>query len=163
MKLEQFAMERMQSTYENQVEFNLSESGVHPLRLGELVDDEESRESLLAEALRYTQSNGTVPLRTLVASLYPGASADHVQVTNGGSEANYITTWNLVEPGDEVVMMVPNYMQTWGLARAFGATVRDWPLRPPASAGSVSDRYGLASPRLWLRLGKWIGSRSSVW
>ena len=46
-----------------------------------------------------------------------------MQVTNGGSEANYITTWNLVEPGDEVVMMVPNYMQTWGLARAFGATV----------------------------------------
>ena len=33
MRLEQFAMERMQSTYENQVEFNLSESGVHPLRI----------------------------------------------------------------------------------------------------------------------------------
>ena len=49
-------------------------------------------------------------------------------MTNGGAEANYITTWNLVEPGDEVVMMVPNYMQTWGLARAFGATVKEWPL-----------------------------------
>ena len=45
MRLEQFAMERMQSTYENQVEFNLSESGVHPLRLGELVDDDAARES----------------------------------------------------------------------------------------------------------------------
>ena len=45
-----------------------------------------------------------------------------MQVTNGGAEANYITTWNLVEPGDEVVMMVPNFMQAWGLARAFGAT-----------------------------------------
>ena len=43
MRLETFAMERMQSTYENQVDFNLSESGVHPLTLGELVDDEESR------------------------------------------------------------------------------------------------------------------------
>jgi aspartate/methionine/tyrosine aminotransferase len=128
MKLEPFAMERMQSTYENQVEFNLSESGVHPLTLGELVDDAASREALLAEGLRYTQSNGTIPLRTAIASLYPGATPEHVQVTNGGSEANYITTWNLVEPGDEVVMMVPNYMQTWGLARAFGATVREWPL-----------------------------------
>jgi aspartate/methionine/tyrosine aminotransferase len=49
-------------------------------------------------------------------------------VTNGGSEANYITTWNLVEPGDEVVLMVPNYMQTWGLARAFGGAVKEWPL-----------------------------------
>src|SRR5216117_1064903 len=124
MKLEQFAMERMQSTYENAVDFNLSESGVQPLRLAELVDDEAARDALLTEALRYTQSNGTVPLRKDIASLYPGTTSDHVQVTNGGSEANYITTWHLVEPGDEVVLMVPNYMQTWGLARAFGASVK---------------------------------------
>ena len=122
MKLEPFAMERMQSTYENQVEFNLSESGVHPLTLGELLDDEASRDALLGERLRYTQSNGTIPLRSAIAALYPGATPEHVQVTNGGSEANYITTWNLVEPGDEVALMVPYYMQTWGLARAFGAT-----------------------------------------
>ena len=128
MRLEPFAMERMQSNYENQVDFNWSESGVHPLRLGELVDDTASRDALLAEGLRYTQSNGTVPLRTSIAALYAGATPNHIQVTNGGSEANYITTWNLVEPGDEVVMMVPSYMQTWGLARAFGATVREWPL-----------------------------------
>jgi hypothetical protein len=128
MKLEQFAMERMQSTYENHVDFNLSESGVHPLRLGELVDDPASRERLLAETLRYTQSNGTVALRLLIAAQYPGATTDHIQVTNGGAEANYISTWNLVEPGDDVVMMVPAYRQTWGLARAFGASVREWPL-----------------------------------
>jgi aspartate/methionine/tyrosine aminotransferase len=133
MKLEQFAMERMQSTYENQVAFNLSESGVYPLRLRDLVDDEESREALLGEALRYTQSNGTIALRERIAALYPGATADHVQVTNGGSEANYITTWNLVEPGAEVVMMVPNYMQTWGLSRAFGGTIKEWPLVAPLS------------------------------
>src|SRR5882672_1076639 len=128
MKLEQFAMERMQSTYENQVEFNLSESGVQPLRLAELVDDEAARDALMTEALRYTQSNGTMPLRSDIAAMYAGATPDHIQVTNGGSEANYITTWNVVEPGDEVVMMVPNYMQTWGLARAFGATIREWAL-----------------------------------
>ena len=128
MKLEQFAMERMQSTYENQVEFNLSESGVHPLTLAELVDEAGAIEALLAESLRYTQSNGTTALRALVASMYPGATPDHVQVTNGGAEANYVTTWHLIEPGDEVVMMAPNYMQTRGLARAFGATVKEWPL-----------------------------------
>ncbi|PYR21558.1 MAG: aminotransferase [Acidobacteria bacterium] len=149
MRLEPFAMERMQSTYENQVDFNLSESGVHPLRLGELVDDTASRDALLAEGLRYTQSNGTVPLRASIAALYAGATPNHIQVTNGGSEANYITTWNLVEPGDEVVMMVPNYMQTWGLTRAFGATVKEWPLVNSGSRWSV-DADALAhivSPR----------------
>jgi aspartate/methionine/tyrosine aminotransferase len=128
MKLEPFAMERMQSTYENLVRFNLSESGVHPLRLDELVDDAADRDALFAERLRYTQSNGTEPLRSAIASLYAGATVNHVQVTNGGAEANYITTWRLVEPGDEVVMMVPNYMQTRGLARAFGGTLVEWPL-----------------------------------
>jgi hypothetical protein len=121
-------MERMQSTYENRVQFNLSESGVHPLALGELVDDEAGRRALMAEPLRYTQSNGTAALREAIAALYPNAGPDHIQVTNGGSEANYITTWNLVEPGDEVVLMVPNYMQTWGLARAFGGRVKEWRL-----------------------------------
>src|SRR4051812_29775910 len=133
MKLEPFAMERLQSTYEHQVEFNLSESGVHPLTLGELIEDAGSREGLLAEALRYTQTNGTQPLRAAIAALYPGATPDHVQVTNGGAEANFIATWNLVEPGDEVVMMVPNFMQIHGAARAFGAAVKDWPLAEAAN------------------------------
>jgi aspartate/methionine/tyrosine aminotransferase len=145
MRLEPFAMERMQSTYENQVEFNLSESGVQPLRLGDLVADERSREHLMAEALRYSQSNGTIPLRNAIAAIYPGATADHIQVTNGGSEANFITTWNLVEPGDEVVLMVPNYMQTWGLARAFGGVVREWPLTLGGPAPSAVE----GSPARW--------------
>jgi aspartate/methionine/tyrosine aminotransferase len=142
MKLEQFAMERMQSTYENEVEFNLSESGVQPLRLAELVDDEASRAALMTEALRYTQSNGTVPLRSDIAALYAGATPSHIQVTNGGSEANYITTWNLVEPGDEVVLMVPNYMQTWGLARAFGGVIKEWPLVTDSRDSRDGEKVG---------------------
>jgi aspartate/methionine/tyrosine aminotransferase len=151
MKLETFDLERMQSTYENQVEFNLSESGVQPVELGELVDDGPAREELMREPLRYSQSNGTVALREAIASLYAGATADHVQVTNGGSEANYVVTWNLVEPGDEVVVMVPNYLQTWGLARAFGGAVREWPLRvagSPARWTVDCDRLeAIVSPR----------------
>jgi aspartate/methionine/tyrosine aminotransferase len=128
MRVEPFALERMQSSFENEVDFNLSESGVHPLRLGDLVHDTAARDALLAEGLRYTQTNGTPPLRAGIASMYPGATADHIVVTNGGSEANFVATWNLVEAGDEVVMMVPNYMQMWGLAQAFGAAVTAWPL-----------------------------------
>jgi len=125
VKLEPFELERLQSTFEHHVDFNLSESGVHPLTLGELVENPAARAALLSESLCYTQTNGTAPLRELVAAHYPGATSDHVLITNGGAEANYITIWNLVEPGDEVVMMVPNFMQAWGLARAFGAVTKD--------------------------------------
>ena len=137
MRLEQFAMERMQSTWENRVEINLSESGVHPLRVEELCGTDELKELLLRQELVYTQSNGTPELRRLIAAMYPGATEDHIEVTNGGSEANYISVWNLVEPGDEVVMMVPNYMQTWGLARGFGGAVKPWPLREVRDGSST--------------------------
>ena len=133
MRVEQFAMERMQSTWENLVDFNLSESGVHPLTPRELLGDE--AEALLDHPLVYTQSNGTIELRSRIAALYPGSSVDHVQVTNGGSEANYVVLWRLVEPGDEVALLVPNYMQTFGLAKAFGGTVREWPLVEDGAAG----------------------------
>jgi aspartate/methionine/tyrosine aminotransferase len=151
MKLEQFAMERMQSTYENLVEFNLSESGVRPLTARELVEDPAGLEGLLDQPLVYSQSNGTIDLRRAIASIYPGAGIDHIEVTNGGSEANFITTFNLIEPGDEVVMLVPNYRQTWGLSRAFGGTIREWRLREDPASGrwraDVDELDALVTPR----------------
>ena len=146
-------MERMQSTWENLVDFNLSESGVHPLTPRELLANDDLA-IVLDQPLVYTQSNGTTGLRALIAQQYPGSSVDHVQVTNGGSEANYVVSWRLIEPGDEVAMLVPNYMQTWGLVRAFGATVKEWPLIEDRDAGrwrpdlealsrAVSDRTRL--------------------
>ncbi|MEW5982713.1 MAG: aminotransferase class I/II-fold pyridoxal phosphate-dependent enzyme [Acidobacteriota bacterium] len=134
MRVPLFAMERMQSTYENLVDFNLSESGVHPMRVEELVVDAADRSALLAQELVYPQSNGTIPLRERIAAMYPGATIDNIEVTNGGSEANFVTLWHLVEAGDEVVIMVPNYGQTLGLAEGFGATLRPWPLRFSESA-----------------------------
>lgn len=128
MKLETFAMERLQSTWENRVAWNLAESGIHPFRLEELADTAEARAALLAQELGYTQTNGTQELRAAVAAMYPGATPDHVEITNGGSEANCIVLWHLVEPEDEVVMMAPNYMQVRGVSRALGARVRPWPL-----------------------------------
>ncbi len=109
MKIEPFVMERWQSTYENYVELNLSDSGVSPLTVGQLLGNEYEND-LLDQRLVYSQSNGTPPLRALIAGLYPGATAEHLEVTNGGAEANLLSAWTLVEPGDEVVLQLPNYM-----------------------------------------------------
>jgi aspartate/methionine/tyrosine aminotransferase len=128
MKLETFQMERMQSTWENLVRFNLSESGVHPLALEALVSDPADREAFLRTELGYGQSNGTPELRRAVAEMYAGAFEDSIIVTTGTAEANFLVSWLLTEPGDEVVMMLPNYMQLWGLFRGFGAEVRPLPL-----------------------------------
>ena len=126
LKIEIFKMERWQSTYENVVRYNLTESGVHPLTVRELVGDESH---ILAEtSLGYGYTNGTPELRELISQLYRGRTPRSVLVTNGSSEANFISILRLVERGDEVVLMLPNYMQIWGIARSMGAKVRTFRL-----------------------------------
>jgi aspartate/methionine/tyrosine aminotransferase len=141
MRLEPFAIERLQSIWEHRVAWNLAESGVHPLRVEELAESPEDRLALMQEPLGYTQTNGTLELRSAIASMYSGASPAHIQVTTGGSEANWLTLWTLVERGDEIVLMLPNYMQVRGLARAFGVDVKPWPL--------LEDNGTPGSPARW--------------
>ena len=145
MKVEVFEMERFQSIWENRVAHNLTESGVHPLSLGELLAlaGGVKVESLLDHRFVYVQTNGPPALREAIAALYPGAVADNIVVGNGTAEANYISAWKLVEPGDDVVMMLPNYMQMWGVMRAQGANVIPWRLRE--ERGFEADLDELAS------------------
>jgi aspartate/methionine/tyrosine aminotransferase len=122
-------MERMQSTWENLVDYDMSESGVRPLTLRELTGMGFDLEAFLDQPLGYSQSNGTIELRERIAALYPGSTIDHIEVTNGTSEANYIIALSEIEPGDDVAMQIPNYMQMWGVARSLGANVKTFRLR----------------------------------
>jgi aspartate/methionine/tyrosine aminotransferase len=124
-----FVMEEMMSKWENVVEYNLSESGVYPITMRELVEDPEELERLLNVGLDYSQTNGTPELRQRICALYPGSTPEHVLVSTGASEANYLAIWALLGPGDELVMMLPNYMQIWGLAKSLGITVKPFHLR----------------------------------
>jgi aspartate/methionine/tyrosine aminotransferase len=141
MKLGPFALERLQSIWEHRVAWNLAESSVHPLRVEELLESDEERTALLAQPLVYTQTNGTIELRTSIAAMYGQATPAHVQVTNGGSEANFITLAALIQPGDHVVMMMPNYMQVPEVSRALGATVTPWPLAETAPTDGSPARW----------------------
>ncbi len=151
MKIEHFLMERWQSTHEHGVEINLSDSGVHPMTPRELVTDESELAALLDTRLIYTQTNGTVELRERIAALYPGASLDELCVVNGGAEANFLAAWSFVAPGDEVVFMIPNYMQVNGIARSLGAKLIPWALRPDHESqrwvADVDELVELVTPR----------------
>jgi aspartate/methionine/tyrosine aminotransferase len=127
---EPFLMERWMSKFEQDVEYNLSESGVHPVRLSELLGAEpHGIDELLQIEFGYPHVNGIPELRGNIAALYPGARPENVLVTVGAAEANYITTRTLLEPGDEIVIMVPNYMQIWGVAKNHALQVKAFHLR----------------------------------
>ena len=125
-----FVMEHSMGKWEVEVEYNLSESGVHPVALRSLLDDDPERiNHLLDTELNYPQVNGTPGLRERIAALYEGADAENVLVTVGAAEANFIAASSLVGPGDNCVVMVPNYMQIWGVAKNCGAEVRTFSLK----------------------------------
>ena len=145
MKLPEFAMERMQSTFEKQVRYDLSESGVEALTLEDAV---RSIDELRAVPLGYGDGRGREATRALVAAFHPGAEADDVLITTGTSEANFLALATLVSPGDEVVVVMPMYMQVHGIARGLGARVREvwlreergWRIDLEELRAAVSDR-----------------------
>ncbi|HYW00966.1 MAG TPA: aminotransferase class I/II-fold pyridoxal phosphate-dependent enzyme [Candidatus Acidoferrum sp.] len=119
-------MERWQSTWENNVEYNLSESGVHPLTIREVMEGHAPE--ILDKSLGYGQTNGTIELRKRIAAIYEDADQDNILVTNGSSEANFVALWRLLQDRGEVAFMIPNYMQICGLANNLGAKVKTFRL-----------------------------------
>jgi aspartate/methionine/tyrosine aminotransferase len=117
VRIDLFRMERTQCLYEHEVDYNLSESGVLPLRVEEILEGRDPA-SFLSLGLKYCESDGSKELRDHIAAWY-GTTRDHVVVTNGGSEANFTALWALLEKDGHATVMLPNYLQSWGLSRAF--------------------------------------------
>ena len=135
-----FMLEREMSIWENQVKYNLSESGVHPMTTRELFNnDAQLIDEFLSTELNYPQTNGLIELREQIARLYPGSTAEEVVVTTGAAQANFTTLLTLMDPGDEIVVMLPNYMQIWGVAKNYHLDVKTFSLKEDLGWGVDID------------------------
>ena len=141
-------MERYQSRYWHQVDHDLSESGVLPMTIRELLGPTADAEGFLHTALGYPLSEGSLETRASIAAWYPGASPEQVSITNGGSEANFLTLFSLLGSGDRLAFMVPNYLQGRGLGKAFGKATDTFRLKP------VDGRWSLDLEELDDAVGK---------
>jgi aspartate/methionine/tyrosine aminotransferase len=81
-------------------------------------------EELLSTTLAYPHTNGTVELRESISALYPNATPKNVIVTIGAAQANFTTILSVLQPGDEILMMPPTYMQANTIAKNFGFNVK---------------------------------------
>ncbi len=100
--------------------FSLSQSP----RLGDFLDDLDPEMRLDWNGRSFL---GLPELRDHVlaqAGLRGQCQADHVLITAGAAEANYLAFMQLVQPGDEVVVERPGWPQAEVLAQAVGATIR---------------------------------------
>ena len=130
MSFTPFDLEYTQSLWEQKVDINLTESGVHPIRLDELLGGDESMFSeLLATEINYPHVNGNPLLRESIAGLYDSANVENVLVTVGAAEANNVIMQTIMQPGDELLTQTPTYKQVWGLAENSGHRVKSFRLQ----------------------------------
>ncbi len=129
-RIDTFEMERYQSLHWYRVEYDLSESGVTPLTIRELLGPYADAEAFVQHALGYPLSEGSEESRAAIAQWYPGAEQGNVTMTNGGSEANFLSLWTLLGRKDRLAFMVPNYLQGRGLGPAFGDRTDVFSLEP---------------------------------
>ena len=149
-----FEVENYLSDNEQNVSFNYSESGVHPLTLSELLAIADIDVADLGDTLLdYPEVRGSEELRERIAALYDGASASNVLVTVGASEANHLVAATLLSPGDRVLALRPSYLQLAGNARNQDIEVDTVSLREDANwaldldelDSKVNDRTRLLS------------------
>lgn len=140
-----FMLEREMGKWERQVEYNLSESGVHPMTTQELFQDDPGKlDEFLNIGINYPPTNGILELRRNIATLYPGASPEDVLVTSGAAQANFTAMLTFLDPGDEILVMEPNYMQIWGTGKNLGMKVKTFGLRQELDWGFDIDDFGRA-------------------
>ena len=127
--IDPFEMERYQSRYWHLVDYDLSESGVTPLTIRELLGPDADAEFFLQQTLGYPLSEGSYETRANIAQWYPECSPENVTLMNGGSESNLLSLWSLLGPRDRLAFMLPNYCQGLGLGPFFGDGVDTFKLK----------------------------------
>ncbi len=128
MKIKPFGVERWMDLYETTCTYNIAETCVDSLSLNEL-EQLTGETGALDEMLKNTRiTYGEIPgrqaFREGVASLFKSVAPDRILSTNGAIGANFLALYTLVEPGDEVVVIVPTYQQHTSIPESLGARVK---------------------------------------
>jgi aspartate/methionine/tyrosine aminotransferase len=141
MHIAEFAVERWMDRHEAQCRYNLAESCVDSLTVGELLAlaglRVEALEALLPLKLTYGAIAGSDRLRTLVAGLYSAQTPGNVLVTHGAAGANALVYETLIDPGDRVITVQPCYQQHVSIAESYGAEVHS--IRLHEADGFLAD------------------------
>jgi aspartate/methionine/tyrosine aminotransferase len=118
-----FVLERFFDRFEFSLPHQLGSSDPETLTLPELLRHADPEMHRRWDTLRlgYRTSAGDPDLRTAIAALYPGRTADDVVVAVGADEALLVTFAAAIEPGDRAVALTPAYQSLHEVPRAMGA------------------------------------------
>lgn len=103
--------------------------GAINLALGELSYElpsnlrDEAKRLLDEYTPRYTPNAGLMELREQVAALYTNTSQEQIIVTNGAQEAIFLSLFSLINPGDAVAVLEPDYPAYISILQLLGAEI----------------------------------------
>ena len=145
--------------HETHVRYDIAESGILPLSTNDLLAvrarAERARrplETLLALPLGYSEARGTEELRGRLAATYARGDADHILVTTGAIEANFLLFNVLLDAGRS------RHRAVSGVSAALQRAARDR-LRRVAVARRAGDR---AIATTWTRSSGCITPKTRV-
>ncbi|HWQ79577.1 MAG TPA: aminotransferase [Anaerovoracaceae bacterium] len=135
MKIKTFKVERWMNEYENDAIYNLAETCVDSMTLGELLslagkDPAEFLAGLSDVRLTYGDIYGSPKLLEGIASLYQDVKAGEILPTHGAIGANHQVLISALEPGDSMIAAVPAYQQHYSIPESVGAEVNILKLKP---------------------------------
>lgn len=106
-----FELETFFSKWEFAARYHMTASDFESMSIAELLAlaSDEDREAFDSLRLSYTETYGNPALRTEIAKTYDTANADDILCFAGAEEGIYVAMKVLLEPGDHVITVVPNY------------------------------------------------------
>jgi aspartate/methionine/tyrosine aminotransferase len=135
MRIKTFKVEQWMNEYENDATYNLAETCVDSLTIGELLTlagkkPEEFLAGLSDYRLTYGHIYGSPKLLGGIASLFQDVKADDIIPTHGCIGANHQVLISLLEPGDSMISVAPTYQQHYSIPESVGAEVNILKLTP---------------------------------
>jgi aspartate/methionine/tyrosine aminotransferase len=134
MKIQPFYTERYYALHEFSAPYLLSASDCESLAVDELL----ARAGVPLDTfgrlhLGYTETQGAPTLRCKIAGLYDAVEARQVIGLSAPEEGIFLTMHALLEPGDEVIVLVPCYDSLANMAEYLGCRVARWSFKEPDS------------------------------
>lgn len=141
--------------YETKCKYNIAETCCASISIDQLrvLSEDKNREIFdTSKLLNYGAIRGSEELRNNLARLYSAKvsnplSPDLILTTPGAIQANYLTAYALVGPGDHVICHYPTYQSLYEVPKQLGADVSLWKAAPSNNwIPSIDDLTALIQP-----------------
>jgi aspartate/methionine/tyrosine aminotransferase len=129
-----FGVEIWMNEFENHCAFNLAETCVESLTIGQLLQMSGKNDTLANDLAQMKMTYGAIEgsdrLRSNICTLYDNQAVENVVVTHGAIGANALLYEALIQPGDHIISVLPTYQQHYSIPESYGAEVEVLQLEP---------------------------------